>query len=188
MCFSQENHVLLLYYFGKFWLNTCSYVTKSRISDPTASKIRFFVTLVNSSKPFTNITKSSILDVAGSKMCACYLIFYWFVLFCYLESENSGSYSHPHENWAWYFINCRNYKEECLPSKTVEDEDTILIDTNNTIDLGKIIANEVKRDTFTRDQIYRYFRHQKIPSENEDLFKKQVTQARKTCVLRFKHK
>ena len=66
-------------------------------------------------------------------------------------------------------------EEECLTSKTVEDEDRILIDTNDTIDLGKIIVNEVKRDTLTRDQICRYFKHQKIPLENEDLFKKQVT-------------
>ena len=40
----------------------------------------------------------------------------------------------------------------------------------------------------TQDQIYRYFKHQKIPSENEDLFKKQEKQAGKTFVLRFKHK
>ena len=68
---------------------------------------------------------------------------------------------------------------ECLTTKTIEDEDRILIDTNDTIDLGKIIANEVKRDTLTQDQICRYFKHQKIPSENEDLFKKQVTKAGK---------
>ena len=98
MCFSQENRFLLFYYFGKFFLNTCSYVTKSRISDPTASKIRFFVTLVNGSELFTNITKSSIVDVAGSEIRVCYLIFYWIVLFCYLESENSGPYSHLHGN------------------------------------------------------------------------------------------
>ena len=77
-------------------------------------------------------------------------------------------------------------EEECLTSKTVEDEDRILIDTNNTIDFGKIIVNEVKRDTLTRGQIYRYFKHQKSPSENEDLFKKQVTKAGKTFVLRLK--
>ena len=53
-------------------------------------------------------------------------------------------------------------EEECLTSKTVEDEDRILIDTNDAIDLGKIIANEVKRDNLTRT----------TPSENEDLFKK----------------
>ena len=53
-------------------------------------------------------------------------------------------------------------EEECLTSKTVDDEDRILIDTNDAIDLGKIIANEVKRDTLTRT----------TPSENEDLFKK----------------
>ena len=53
-------------------------------------------------------------------------------------------------------------EEECLTSKTFEDEDRILIDTNDAIDLGKIIANEVKRDTLTRT----------TPSENEDLFKK----------------
>ena len=77
-------------------------------------------------------------------------------------------------------------EEECLTSKTVEEEDMILIDTNDTIDLRKIILNEVKRDTLTRDQIYRYLNHQKIPSENKDLFKKQVTKAGKTFVLRLK--
>ena len=71
-------------------------------------------------------------------------------------------------------------EEKCLTSKTLEDEDRILIDTNDTMDLGKINVNEVRRDTLTRDQIYRYFKHQKIPSENEDLFKKQVTKADKT--------
>ena len=30
-------------------------------------------------------------------------------------------------------------EEECLTSKTVEDEDRILIDTNDAIDLGKIL-------------------------------------------------
>ena len=110
MCFSQENRFLLSYYFGKLLLNTCSYVTKSRASDATPSKISFFVTLVDGSKPFTNITKSSILDVAGSEIRVCYLIFYWIVLFCYLESENSGPYSHLHGNWACYLINCRNYR------------------------------------------------------------------------------
>ena len=44
-------------------------------------------------------------------------------------------------------------------------------------------------DTLTQDHIYRYFKLQKIPSENEDLFKKQVTKADKTfVVLCFKHK
>ena len=74
-------------------------------------------------------------------------------------------------------------KEECLTSKAVEDEDRILIDTNDTIDLGKIIVNEVKRDTLTWDQIYRYFKHQRIPLENGDLIKKQVTKADKTFAL-----
>ena len=32
-------------------------------------------------------------------------------------------------------------EEEYLTSKTVEDEDTILIDTNDTMDLVKIIVN-----------------------------------------------
>ena len=54
-----------------------------------------------------------------------------------------------------------NIEEECLTSKTIENEDRILIDPNDTIDLGKIIVNEVKRDTLTRDQIYGYFKHQK---------------------------
>ena len=79
-------------------------------------------------------------------------------------------------------------EEECLTSKTVEDGDRIVIDTNDAIDLGKIIVNQVKRDTLTRNQIYRYFRHLKIPSENENSFKKQVTEAGKTFVLCFKHK
>ena len=78
--------------------------------------------------------------------------------------------------------------EEFLTSKAVEDENRILIERNDTIDLGKIIVNEVKRETLTPDQIYRYFKHQKIPSENEDLFKKQVTKAGKRFLLRFKHK
>ena len=79
-------------------------------------------------------------------------------------------------------------EKKCLTSKTLEDEDRILIDTNDTVDLGKTNVNEVKRDTLTRDQIYRYFKHQKIPSENEDLFKKQITKADKTFALLFKHK
>ena len=78
-------------------------------------------------------------------------------------------------------------EEECLTSKTVEDEDRILIETNDTIDLGEIIVNEVKRDTLTRDQIYRYFKHQKIPSENEDLLKKQVTKAGKILKDNSRH-
>ena len=79
-------------------------------------------------------------------------------------------------------------EEECLTSKTVENEDIFLIDTNDMIDLGKIIVNEVKRDTLKQDQIYRYFKHQKIPSENEDLFKKHVTKAGKTFLFCYKHK
>ena len=79
-------------------------------------------------------------------------------------------------------------EEECLTSKTVEDEDRILVDTGDTIDSGKIIVNEVKCDTLTWDQLYRYFKHQKIPSENEDLFKKHVTKAGKTFVFRLKFK
>ena len=92
MHFSQENRVLLFTILENFCL------TKSRISDPTASKLRFFVTLVNGSKPFTNITKSFILDVTGYEIRVCYLIFYWIVLFCYIESENSGPYSNLHRN------------------------------------------------------------------------------------------
>ena len=38
--------------------------------------------------------------------------------------------------------------------KTVEDKGRILIDTNDTKDLGKIILNGIKRDNLTRDQIY----------------------------------
>ena len=79
-------------------------------------------------------------------------------------------------------------EEGCLTGKTVEDEERIPIYTNDTIDLGKIIVDEVKRDTLTRDQIYRYIRHQKLPSDNEDLFKKQVTKTGQTFVLRFKLK
>ena len=79
-------------------------------------------------------------------------------------------------------------EEECFTSKTVEDEGRILIGTNDTIDLGKIIVNEDNGDTLTRHQIYRYLKHQKIPSENEDLFKKQETKAGKISVLCSKHK
>ena len=135
MCFSQENRYSLVYYFGNVLLNICSYVTKSRISDPTASKISFFVTLFNGSKPFTNITKSSILDVAGSKICVCYLIFYWIVLFCYLESENHSLGFTSTETGPVISSTAEITEEECLPSKTVEDEDRILIDTNDTINL-----------------------------------------------------
>ena len=65
-------------------------------------------------------------------------------------------------------------EEECLPSETVEYEGSFLIDTNDIIDLEIKIMNEVKRDTLTWDQIYRYLKHQKMPSENEGLFKKKV--------------
>ena len=34
---------------------------------PTISKIGFFVTLANGWKPLRNVTKSSILDVAGAR-------------------------------------------------------------------------------------------------------------------------
>ena len=44
-------------------------------------------------------------------------------------------------------------EEECRTSETVEDKDRILIVINDAIDLGKIIVNEVKRDTLARDQI-----------------------------------
>ena len=54
--------------------------------------------------------------------------------------------------------------------------------------MGEIIVNEVKRDSLTRDKIYRYFKHQKISSENKDLFKKQVTRAGKTFVFCFELK
>ena len=40
----------------------------------------------------------------------------------------------------------------------------------------------------TRDEVYKYFKHQKIPSENKDLLNKQVTKADKTFVFRFKLK
>ena len=40
----------------------------------------------------------------------------------------------------------------------------------------------------TQTQIYKYFKHSRIPSENEDLSKKQVTKAGKTFAFRFKLK
>ena len=98
MSFSQENRFLLFYYFGKLLFSTCSYATKTRIADPTAPKIGFFVTLFNGSEPFTDITKNPILDVAGSEIPVCYLIFYRIVLFCYLEPGNSRPYSQLHGN------------------------------------------------------------------------------------------
>ena len=64
---------------------------------------------------------------------------------------------------------------ECLTSKTVKDGDRIPIVTKDTTDLRKIIVNQVKRDTLAWDQIYEYFEHQNLLSENKDLFKKQVT-------------
>ena len=45
-------------------------------------------------------------------------------------------------------------EDYCLASKTVEDKGRILIDTNDTKDLGKIILNGIERDNLTRDQIY----------------------------------
>ena len=114
MSFSQENRFLLFYYFGKLLFSTCSYATKTRIADPTAPKIGFFVTLFNGSKPFTDITKNLILDVAGS---VCYFIFYRIVLFYYLEPGNTRPYSQLHGNWACYFINCQNYRREMLYKK-----------------------------------------------------------------------
>ena len=59
-------------------------------------------------------------------------------------------------------------EEECLRSKTVEDEDRIFIDTNNTIDLGKVFVNEVKRDTLTQNQIYnKFLQKMKVYSRNK---------------------
>ena len=51
-------------------------------------------------------------------------------------------------------------EDECFTSKTVEDGDRILIDRKDTKNLGKIIGNEVNRDTLTWDPTYRYFEHQ----------------------------
>ena len=184
MCLSQDNRFLLIYYFGKFLFDTCSYV----VSDTATSKIGVFVILANCWKPSTNITKSSILDVAGSEIRVCYQIFYRIVLFCYLESENSGSTVTSTETEPVISSADEIIEEDCLTSKTVKDEDRIPIDTNDTIDVGKITVNEVKRDTLTRDQIYRYLKHQKITSEKKDFSKKQVTKADKTFVLRFKRK
>ena len=45
-------------------------------------------------------------------------------------------------------------EDYCLTSKTIEDKCRVLIDTNGTKDLRKIILNGIKRDTLTRDQIY----------------------------------
>ena len=68
-------------------------------------------------------------------------------------------------------------------SKIVQDEDKIPIYTNDTIDLGEITVNEVNRETLTQDQIYKYFKHQSIPSKNENLFKEEVTKAGKVFVF-----
>ena len=117
MCFSQENRFLLSYCFGKFFLNTCSYVTKSRISDPTASKIRFFMTLVNGSKPFTNITKRSILDVAGSKISVCYLIFYWIVVSLFRIRKQWVPQSPPRKLGLLFHQLSKLQKRNALPVK-----------------------------------------------------------------------
>ena len=50
-------------YFGTIFL-ICNNRDESR--SPTTSKMGLFVTLVNSWKPLSNVTKSSILDVAGA--------------------------------------------------------------------------------------------------------------------------
>ena len=117
MCFSQENRFLLSYCFGKFLLNTCSYVTKSRISDPTASKIRFFMTLVNGSKPFTNITKRSILDVAGSKIRVCYLIFNWIVVLLFRIRKQWVLQSPPRKLGLLFHQLSKLQKRNALPVK-----------------------------------------------------------------------
>ena len=75
-------------------------------------------------------------------------------MFCFvIESENTGPTVTLMETEAVISSTAKIIEEECLTSKTVEDEDRILIDTNDTIDLGKIIVNEVKRKTLTRDKI-----------------------------------
>ena len=75
-------------------------------------------------------------------------------------------------------------EEGCLTSKLVQDKYRILIDENDTIDLEKIIAIELKCETSTRDQIYKYFKDQKILSQNEE----QVNKAGKTLRFGFKLK
>ena len=75
-------------------------------------------------------------------------------MFCFvIESENTGPTVTSMETEAVISSTAKIIEEECLTSKTVEDEDRILIDTNDTIDLGKIIVNEVKRKTLTRNKI-----------------------------------
>ena len=75
-------------------------------------------------------------------------------MFCFvIESENTGPTVTSMETEAVISSTAKIIEEECLASKTVEDEDRILIDTNDTIDLGKIVVNEVKRKILTRDKI-----------------------------------
>ena len=79
-------------------------------------------------------------------------------------------------------------EEECRTSETVEDKDRILIVISDAIDLGKIIVNEVKRDTLARDQIYRYFKHKKNSFRKRRFIQETSNEGRQKFVLRFKHK
>ena len=79
-------------------------------------------------------------------------------------------------------------EEECRTSETVEDKDRILIVISDAIDLGKIIVNEVKRDTLARDQIYRYFKHKKNSFRKRRFIQETSNEGRQTFVHRFKHK
>ena len=79
-------------------------------------------------------------------------------------------------------------EEECRTSETVEDKDRILIVISDAIDLGKIIVNEVKRDTLARDQIYRYFEHKKNSFRKRRFIQETSNEGRQTFVHRFKHK
>ena len=79
-------------------------------------------------------------------------------------------------------------EEECRTSETVEDKDRILIVISDAIDLGKIIVNEVKRDTLVRDQIYRYFKHKKNSFRKRRFIPETSNEDRQTFVHRFKHK
>ena len=56
----------VIYLVSIFWNNIFIYNNKDGSRSPTISKMRFFGTFVNSWNPLSNVTKSSILDVAGA--------------------------------------------------------------------------------------------------------------------------
>ena len=136
MCSSQEKYYLLFYYFRKSLLNILSLLYQEAYLRPY-SKIRqgsLFLHLL------TDITEGSILDVTGSDILVCYLFFYWIVQFVIQNQKIAGPIVTSREFGPFVSSTAGIIKEECFTSKTVQDEDLILVDTNDAIDLRKTIV------------------------------------------------